>query len=114
MLLQAQMLTVLGFAALGFLCGSFTARYLILGINYAAIVEVGLGQIPIQLSKLSVLRNIKNLLLPITPESFSPAAEPQGMLTTALIVGLLALVWLVMAAVLFTVQEFAGQRPKDA
>jgi ABC-2 type transport system permease protein len=113
-LLFAQVLAITAYTGLGFLFGSISARYLILAINYAAIIEIGLGQIPIALNKLSVLRHLKNLLEPIASDpgaavfAFSGAWPVLGLLT------LFTIVWLAVAAVAFSLQEFAGQRPKDA
>jgi ABC-2 type transport system permease protein len=109
----AQAVTITAFMAMGFFFGSFTARYLVLAINYAAIIEIGLGQIPIALNKLSVLRHVKAYLLPLTPDP-STAFEPQGAVVTAGFILLFTVVWVGAAALLFSLQEFAGQRPKEA
>ena len=61
-LLLGQALLVGAFGALGFLAGIVTSRYIILGLAYAGIVEAGLGQIPTQISRLSLTHQVRELL----------------------------------------------------
>ena len=42
-LLVAQACAIVAFSAFGFLCGMFTSRYVIVGLLYGSIVEVGIG-----------------------------------------------------------------------
>lgn len=60
-LLLGQLLLVLAFSALGFLAAILTNRYIFVGLAYAAVIEVGLGQIPTQISRLSLTRQIRDL-----------------------------------------------------
>ncbi len=109
----AQACTITAFLAMGYLCGAITSRYLVLGITYAGTVEMGLGHIPIQLSKLSVLRHVKAFLVERFPHAIDITVTPQGAGTTMAMVLIFVVVWLAGAAVLFSLQEFAGQRPKE-
>lgn len=113
-LLLAQVITLTAFLALGYLCGAATSRYLVLGIVYGLTIETGLGNIPIQLSKLSVLRHVRGLLAEEFPGVFEQTAAVQGAGTTVAAGLLFAVVWLAAAAGLYALQEFAGQRPKEA
>ena len=63
-LLLGQVLLVTAASAFGFLCAIVTSRYIVLGLAYAGVVEAGLGQIPTQLSRLSLTRQIRDLLDP--------------------------------------------------
>jgi ABC-type transport system involved in multi-copper enzyme maturation permease subunit len=110
--LLAQMLTLAAFVALGFLCAVLTKRYLIVGIVYAAIVEVGVGNIPAPLSGLSITRQMRELLEPIMHRvqasvSFADAVGTSGMIV------LFCAVFVSVAALLFSLQELAGERAKD-
>jgi hypothetical protein len=110
-LVLAQGATVAAFLALGYLCGAMTARYLVLGIFYAGIVEVGFGQIPIQLNKLSVLHHVRT----IVADLFTAATDgAEGWLMSLAMIVLFVVIWVAAATAFFAVQEFAGQRPKDA
>jgi ABC-2 type transport system permease protein len=49
-----QVLMVTAFSAFGFLAGAITSRYVIIGLGYAGVIEAGVGQIPTQISQLSM------------------------------------------------------------
>jgi ABC-2 type transport system permease protein len=96
---------VSAFMALGFLMGTLTSRYLILGLFYAGLIEGAVGNIPIQLNKLSILRHLRELYLP----GGDAAAWPS--------VGFLALIVMVLvgvAAGLFSTKEFIGEKGGEA
>lgn len=113
-LLLAQLLAIPAFSAMGFAFSAFTSRFLILGIFYGGIIEVGIGNIPTQLNSLSMMhqvRSIANSILPLRGK----AAEYVESLPTALGTLLLAsLIFLMIAAALFSLREIAGAKPKDA
>ena len=60
--LAAQFLAVFAWSALGVLMGQITNRYIVLALVYGAIVELGVGRIPTNINKLSVLRHLQTLL----------------------------------------------------
>ncbi|MBI5766659.1 MAG: ABC transporter permease [Verrucomicrobia bacterium] len=110
-MLVAQGLLVTAFSALGFLCGAITTRYVFIGLGYAAIIEAGVGQIPTQLSRLSMTHQVRDLLAP----HFERAAEQVtllGWVGTGAIVAVFTVLFLGAAAAVFTVRELAG--PADA
>jgi ABC-type transport system involved in multi-copper enzyme maturation permease subunit len=102
-LLLAQALLITAFTALGFLAAVLTSRYIVVGIVYAGVMEVGLGQIPTQISRLSLTRQAHNLLAP-SGEIISLAAA-LGATATML---LFAAIALAAAAALFRRREFGG------
>lgn len=113
-LLTGQLLAVAAFAAFGFLCGVLTSRYLVLGMAYAGIVEVGLGQIPTQLSRLSMARHLRDLMDPVQLALGKiPALDAP---TASSVVSLLAFsaAMIALTALYFSLQELAGTRSKDA
>lgn len=65
LLLLSQGFLVLAFSAFGLLCGILTSRYVVLGLFYAVIVELGVGQIPTQLSRFSMTHQVRTLLQPL-------------------------------------------------
>jgi len=113
-LFVAQLGTITAFLALGYVCGAATSRYLVLGITYAGVVEMGLGNIPIQLSKLSVLRHVRAYLMDQFPGVVDGPVAPQSAVMMTAMVLIFVAVWLAAAALAYSLQEFAGQRPKDA
>lgn len=106
-LLYGQMLLVTVFSAFGFLCGVLTARYVILGLGYAGVVEVGLGQIPTQLSRLSMTHQVRDLLGLLLGRSESLSSEPSLIGTTG-VLALFCLVVLGVTAALFTFRELSS------
>ena len=96
---------VSAFMALGFLMGAVTSRYLILGLLYAGLIEGAVGNIPIQLNKLSILRHLRELIWSGEAVSAWPS------------IGFLALIVLVLvgaAAALFSTKEFMGEKGGEA
>lgn len=96
---------VSAFMALGFLMGAVTSRYLILGLLYAGLIEGAVGNIPIQLNKLSILRHLRELIWSDEAVSAWPSL---GFL------GLIVLVLVGAAAGLFSTKEFIGEKGGEA
>ena len=105
-LLLAQIMAVVAFQALGFFCGSLTSRYLVVGIVYAGIVENGLGRIPLQINRLSILHHLRSL----APSLGEPA--PDRLLALGFLV-LITAVLVTASAALFTIKEFAGEQSRE-
>jgi ABC-2 type transport system permease protein len=107
-LLDMQLLLVAAFSAFGFLCAVFTSRYVVVGLAYATIIEVGVGQIPTQLSLLSMTHQVRATLeYLIDPSGLVSAAAPSMLATSALLLAF-AVGTLAIAATLFAFREFAG------
>jgi ABC-2 type transport system permease protein len=117
-LLFAQVLLVAAFSAFGFLCGALSARYVIIGIVYAGIVEIGVGQIPTQLSRLSMTHQVRAMLQPLVASSTSPfgvsleALPAAGKLATLVVLLAFTALMLALAAAFFTMRELSG--PADS
>lgn len=109
-LLLAQVAGISAFLALGLCFGAWTSRYLVVGVLYGAVVEIGLGRTPIQLNRLSILHHLRSLV-------YDAPGEAGSAVSAASTVGVLILVALgltALAAVLYTVREHIGEQPKDA
>lgn len=109
-MLLAQGLTLGTFLAFGCLCGILTSRYLVLGIAWAAVIEVGVGNIPTQLNQLSITHQIRAILEPYLPNAPAGFVPEQGIvgLTFALLGATLLMV--AAAAALFSQRELTGAR----
>ncbi len=105
----AQVLMVAAFTALGFLAGMLTSRYIVVGLLYAAVVEIGVGQIPTQLSRLSLTHQVKLMLQDAVaaPGALTGAAGGSDWGTAGLVV-LVCAVAIGVTAVLFNLREFTG------
>jgi ABC-type transport system involved in multi-copper enzyme maturation permease subunit len=113
LLVLAQVLAVGVFTAFGFLCGTLTPRYLIVGMIYAGTVEIGLGSIPTQINRLSLTHQLKTMLAPLATSAAGPASPAQGPATTAALLLLVSFVMLAASAIVFGQRELAGGKPKE-
>lgn len=98
---------VSAFVALGFLMGSITSRYLLLGLLYAGLVEAAVGNIPTQLNNLSILRHLWAVLDGPSQGLGTPSSELGVVFVIA--VGLLA-----AAILIFSRKEFIGKKSDEA
>ena len=98
-------LAVLVYGALGGLFGLITRRYIVLGLVYGFIVEVGIGHIPTNINSLSMMRHVQTLLAghPAVADRYGWSAD--GAVTGVLIMLGATLVALGAGAVLFTWKE---------
>ncbi len=110
-LLGGQMLMITGFSAFGFLCGTITSRYVVIGLAYAGIIEVGIGQIPTQISRLSMTHQVRGVLSPLWDRNVELATVPGWPMTIAMLI-LFSVVMLGAAAGVFTRRELSG--PADS
>ena len=107
-LLLAQGLLVVAFGALGFLCAAITTRYFLIGLAYAGVIEAGVGQIPTQLSRLSMTHLVRDFLAPLMERSAAPSAgAPGGLFTAAVLIAFSVLV-LAAATAIFSTRELSG------
>ena len=112
-LLLGQVLTVTVFVAFGFLCGVLSARYLVIGLVYAGVVEFAIGSIPTQLSRLSMTHQVKMMLHPMLVW-FTPALKPeQSVLTCVMVLLAFSVTMLAVAATVFSFQQLTGSRPNE-
>jgi len=113
-LLLAQILAVTAFGALGFALGAFTHRYLVVGIFYASIVEVGIGNIPTQLSRLSMTHHVRTIASSSWHLNASGAGQLESVPTSIGTLLVFSFVMVAVAAGLFSLREAAGTKPKEA
>ena len=118
-LLVAQACAIVAFSAFGFLCGMFTSRYVIVGLLYGSIVEVGIGNVPTQLNRISMVRQVLSILQPVLGEQRvglgGPlAAEPLSMTTAIALLLTFSAAMLAVAALVFALKELAGASGRDA
>jgi ABC-2 type transport system permease protein len=115
-LFLAQFLAILAFSGFGFLCAMLTSRYVIIGLLYGVFIEVGMGNVPTQLSHLSMGRQILSVLAPVLRgERGGGSLFENGLSAPAAAVLLLgtSLVMLGVAALVFGVREPAGAAGRE-
>jgi hypothetical protein len=118
LLLLGQVMVIITFSAFGFFCAMLTSRYVILGLVYGAIVEVGMGTTPTQLNRISMTRQVMNILQPalgdvrlamggpLAPQPLSPVAAMTVLFAFAAFL-------LVATAALFAFRELAGSSARE-
>ena len=109
-LLLGQILLVAAFGGLGFLSGALAVRYVIIGLVYAGVVEVGVGQIPTQLSRLSMTHQVRALLAPLWDKTVDLTTVP-GWPASAAILLAFGAVTVAATAALLAFRELSG--PSD-
>ena len=115
LLLLAQAMVITAFSAFGFLGGVLTSRYVIVGLLYGGIVEIGLGRIPTQLSRLSMTRHVRTLWDSVTrlPGTEGIVAESS---TLGVVAALFAftVVMVAIAATVFAWLELASVQSRES
>jgi ABC-type transport system involved in multi-copper enzyme maturation permease subunit len=113
-LVGTQILVITAFSAFGFFCGIVTSRYIVVGLAYGAIIEVGVGQIPTQISKISMTHQVQAMLQPLMGGAANAAAAGAPELpvvtvgaTIALLLGFTAIM-LFLAGAIFSFLELSG------
>lgn len=117
-LLLAQVLTIAVYSAAGVLCAQLSRWYIIIGLAYGALIEIGVGVTPTQLNQISLLRHLRSLTQSLTGEGGMMAAtavsEPLGTpATIAILIGFIAFA-LAVSAALFSCKEFSGAAGKES
>ena len=104
--LGTQALAILVYGALGALIGLITQRYMVLGIIYGFVVEIGFGLIPTNINNLSQLRHLQTILANIEAlQAYHPWTPDRTGLSIAILFGA-TVGFLIAGAFLFTVREY--------
>lgn len=109
-MLLAQATVVTAFLAFGFFCGVLTSRYVVLGLVWGAIFEIGAGNVPTELSRISITHQVRALLAryqPGVPPDFVPDQNAFA-IVAMLLMGSALLVAAV--AFIFSRREFMGEK----
>jgi len=113
-LLLAQILAIAAFSALGFTFGAYTSRYLVVGIVYANIIEMGVGNIPTQLNRLSMTHHVRTVAGELLHQQTGGRAQSDSLFVAASALALFSLIFVALAAVLFSFREATGAKPKES
>ncbi|MSU20697.1 MAG: hypothetical protein EXS30_04810 [Pedosphaera sp.] len=101
-----QCLEIVAYGALSSLLGLIHQRYMVLGIIYGFIVEVGIGRIPTNINNLSLSRHLRSILA--NNEAIHGIYEwsPEGTFSSLVIMLIAAVLFLGIGAAFFTFKEF--------
>ncbi len=104
--LGTQFLAVLTYGALSALLGLIHQRYMVLGIIYGFVVELGIGKIPTNINSLSMSHHIQTILGNTKVINENYGWQSEGWLSSIGIMCLATCLFLSAAAVLFTFREY--------
>jgi ABC-type transport system involved in multi-copper enzyme maturation permease subunit len=118
-LLLGQIVAVTTFTAAGLLCGLLTSRYVIAGVLYGAVIEVGAGNVPTQLNHVSLIRHVLTVVEPLLGErawalSSLSRGTPLPVPLALLVLTLVAAAAVALTAAIFSCREFSGSTARDA
>jgi len=104
--LATQFLAVFAWSALGTFLGQLTNRYMAIALVYGVIVEMGIGSIPTNINTISIMRHLQTLLAhnPVVQNVHLWSDKGAPLSIGALV--LATVVFLSIAALLFTVKEY--------
>lgn len=104
----AQVLAVFVYGALGALFGLITKKYMVMGVVYGFVVEVGIGLIPSNIHALSMRHHVQTILGNSDLAALIPLIEKtsEGTPLSIAIMLIAAVLVLAAGAALFTFREF--------
>ncbi|MGA2748391.1 MAG: ABC transporter permease [Verrucomicrobiota bacterium] len=106
LLMAVQFLSIPAWSALGLLLGQITTRYMATALIYGAVVEMGIGRIPTNINTLSLMRHIKTLLSQNATLQGIFDWQTGGTITALCALVLAPLIFLSVAALLFSFIEY--------
>jgi ABC-2 type transport system permease protein len=115
----AEFMTVAAFVGFGFFCAVVTSRWVVVGLIYGAVIEGGLGNAPLAINRFAMTHQVRMILHSIVNRAWAGAdlgPVVGGAARPWVAVGILAgfsLVWVGMAAALFSRRELLGEATGD-
>jgi ABC-type transport system involved in multi-copper enzyme maturation permease subunit len=106
LLFAGQMLAVLAYGALSSLVGLIHQRYMVLGVMYGFVVEIGIGRIPTNINNLSLSRHLRAILANNSTIRDQYDWSAEGTFFSIAIMLIAAVLFLVIGAIVFTVKEY--------
>ena len=113
LLLVGQVAAIATYEALGFLFGVLTSRYVIVGLGYIAIVEFGIGNIPTQLNRVAIARQVKNMVPFYSGHSGDKLNSWGAAGSTAVTLAAACVVLVAVAGAILSFREMAGGESKE-
>lgn len=108
--LICQFLGLMAWGAHAAMLGMVHARYIVLGLVYGLVVEVGIANIPTNLKAISLSHHLRTLLVQHegVNEMFGNRLSTEGWGLSILCLGLATVLFLVVGAALFTWRELSN------
>jgi ABC-2 type transport system permease protein len=107
LLLGAQLVVVPAYGAIAAFLGLLTRKYLLLGLVYGFVVEIGIGQIPTNINTLSVARHFRTLLEQFDQIGQALVWSAGDLWQSVGLLLLLTLIYLAAGTLLFNFREYS-------
>jgi hypothetical protein len=112
-LLLAQVLAIPAYSAMGFAFGAFTNRFIVIGLIYGGIIELGIGNIPTQINSIAMLHQVRSIANSVLPQRGKAAQYVESLPTAMTTLLVASVIFLAISALLFSTRETVGSKPKD-
>ena len=108
MLLVVQFMAIMAWGALSAFLGMLHQRYVVIGIVYWLVVDMGIGSVQTgNINQLSLLRHVKSLLgQDLAAREAMDWLPPDPAWSAALILMIAPIIFLALGSLLFTVREY--------
>jgi ABC-2 type transport system permease protein len=106
-LLGIQLLLVPAYGAVASFLGLLTRRYLLLGLVYGFVVEIGIGQIPTNINTLSVARHFRTLFAQSDLVQQQLGWAPEGFWISIAALVMITAVYTCLSSILFSMHEYS-------
>jgi len=106
--LLAQAGALVAFSGLSALIGLLTRRYLLLGLLYGSVIEVGIGGIPTNINVLSLSHHVRVVVSVFDPADLFLRSNSGTALISGLVLIATGVIAAVLAALVYRGREFAG------
>ena len=113
LLLGGQVAAIATYEALGFLFGVLTSRYVIVSLGYIAIVEFGIGNIPTQINRIAIARQVKNVVPFYSAHAGGPVGIWEAAASTAATLAAACVVLVAVAGAVLSFREMAGGESRE-
>jgi hypothetical protein len=113
LLLTGQVAAIATYEALGFLFGVLTSRYVIVGLGYIAVVELGIGNIPTQINRIAIARAVKNMVPPYSAHTGGQVGSWAAAAPTAAALAAACVVLVAVAGTFLSFREMAGGESRE-
>jgi hypothetical protein len=113
LLLIGQVAAIASYEALGILFGVLTSRYVVVGLGYVGIVEFGIGNIPTQINRIAIARQVKNVI-PFYSTHIGDQVNNWGAVgSTAATLAATCVVLVAVAGAILSFREMAGEESRE-
>jgi ABC-type transport system involved in multi-copper enzyme maturation permease subunit len=113
LLLLGQVAAIAAYDALGMLFGVLSARYVVFGLGYVAIVEFGIGNIPTQINRIAIARQVKNVVPFYSIHTGTQVNSWGAVRSTVFALSVACVLIVAVAGAIFSFREMSGGQHKE-